>query len=442
MSYYFDTLAPNQEQALGSKCRGAETKRGQPNCPGTYVKRQSAKHGVFVGCSEFPRCRSIVGRPRGRDGGRKGEGEAIDIESPNSPDVTPPTLPIERAPYEPITPEEIPAMANGSIEQAIVASVMPHVNAALKNVQISAEQVNEVVLKHTGKVLDELREKIAALDARQPTRIEIVRGEEPKVEISGAHYLMPRLLRVMNAGLHPYLWGPAGSGKTTALMQAAHGLSLYSEIDTLDPSTVRSMIQGYRTPTGEAVQTSFSRCYAGTPGGLYIADELDNAPGHVQTIYNSALANGHVTLAWGNVAKGEKARFGGAGNTPGLPTREFPDRKPMSAAFKDRLYFMHWPIDASIEARAAGITAPALPKRREATCDPASWGRYVRDLRAWAVTNAPTLMITPRATLAGLTALSAGETPSEVADGLIFRGCDNELRAKACAAVSIPGGEG
>jgi hypothetical protein len=47
-------------------------------------------------------------------------------------------------------------------------------------------------------------------------------------------------------------------------------------------------------------------------------------------------------------------------------------------------------------------------------------------------------MVTPRASLAGLKALAIGETPREVADGLVFRGADEALTRKALAACPLP----
>lgn len=262
---------------------------------------------------------------------------------------------------------------------------------------------------------------------------------ESKVEIESPHPFVARVIRLMEAGLPVYLWGPAGGGKTTAGMQVAKALGRESEIDTLDPSTFRSMVQGYMTPNGDPVHTSFTRCWS--TGKLYIADECDNAPGHVQTLYNSALANGHAPLAWGNAERGNGFGFIGTGNTPGRPTREFPDRKPMSAAFADRLYFVHWPLDEQGERMWSGVGGKAknqIPSTTGRQINGSAWVDFVQNLREWAKANAPTLMITPRASITGLKALACGESPEQVADGLIFRGADSELRSKALAAVRMP----
>ena len=270
-----------------------------------------------------------------------------------------------------------------------------------------------------------------------PSIIEVKRPDLPTITIEGAHYLMARLIRLVAAGIHVYLWGPAGTGKTTALMQAAQALGREFEVDTLDVSTSRTMVQGYKSLSDNSPShTAFTRCWTG--GKFYIADECDNAPGNVQTLFNSALANGHAPLGWASVERAEGFGFGAAGNTPGKPTAMFPDRRPMSAAFADRLYFMHWPIDPAIECRAAGLPVPPVPYRKERTCTAQDWGQWVQNVRAWAASNAATLMVTPRATLTGLQALAVGETPEEVAHGLVFRGADASLVAKALSAVPLP----
>jgi hypothetical protein len=47
-------------------------------------------------------------------------------------------------------------------------------------------------------------------------------------------------------------------------------------------------------------------------------------------------------------------------------------------------------------------------------------------------------MVTPRASITGIQALAVGETPLEVAHGLVFRGADKPLVDKVLAAVPLP----
>src|SRR5262245_35959329 len=306
-------------------------------------------------------------------------------------------------------PSETESASNGAAFQAERASATPatngaHHDGAHADDASALQTLADVLGRRLAPTIDRdavetiVREMFATFDvetaveralaARVPSVIEIRRADGTTARLDGAHYLMPRVLRLLAAGIHVYLWGPAGSGKTTMALQACHAMGKTdSEIDTLDASTPKSGILGYRTPTGDKVDTAFTRTYA--TGHGYIGDELDNAPAGVQSIKNSALANGHCPTPWGMVPRGEGFVYIGTGNTPGRPTPAFPDRKRMSAAFADRLYFVHVPIDPAIECRAAGLPTPAAPAREERTCTPAQWVTWVQKVRAYCAQSAP-----------------------------------------------------
>jgi hypothetical protein len=420
----FESLSENQKAAIGQKCK-------EPNCSGTYVER-SGKYGPWVCCDAtmYAIDKHKVYRPRGI----AVSGKAKQEETPQAPSVVTTQLAPTPAP-----------IAAGSVEQLLLGAILPSINAqievkvteTLHKAQFEQEQ------ERNGKI-NALYAELQQIKAQAPLRIEIVReqNQPPKV-VEGAHYLLPRLIKLLGAGFNVYLWGPAGSGKSTACLQAGEALGLYHEIDTLDPTTTRSMIQGYIDAQGKPVYTAFSRCYTGegsesAEGGLYIAEEIDNGPAHVQSLKNSSLANGHAPFAWGLRKRSPKFVYACNGNTPGRPTRAFPDRRPMSAAFADRLYFMYWPIDSAIECRAAGLTPTPPPERKEDTCSAETWASWVLKTRNYAAQHAPTLMVTPRATHAGIKALSIGETPSEIAEALVFRGADDEIKAKVLNACPLP----
>lgn len=414
------TLSQNQLEALNKPCAKCRE--------GTIIKR-TGRYGDFVSCSRWPVCNHKIYKPRGISVTRERERASGSGKGGGEPSQTSMEDMVEAMAQE----------ANSGEGEGSKAA-----EAAKKSLEEMKEAVEKAAEKmladekaKLNRKLDSLQSKLDKLEANTPKVIQVKRGDDVVTEFTNEHYLMPRLIRLISADFNVYLWGDAGTGKTTAALRAFELLKREAEIDTLDISTFRSMIQGYMTPTGDPVHTAFTRCWVNGKG--YVADENDNCPGHVQTIFNSALANGHAALAWGNVAKKEGFAFVGTGNTPGRPTRAFPDRKPMSAAFMDRLYFIHWPLDEAIEARAAGLPlSPRPPEPEPRPIDPKSWVKWVRSIRDWANREMPTLMVTPRASLAGLKALAIGETPEDVAHGLVFRGADKELVHKALINCPLP----
>lgn len=405
-------LAPNQQAALIAPCR---------KCGNRTVKEMSGPFGPWVLCTH---CKDKVRRPRGIHALRDNGGEREPLPFTPKPETQP----------------ESQQGANGGIEAAILKLVQPQIDKALGTVEVDASEVLATVKQDTDKVVEALRQeiqtKVNELAASRPVVVEVKQVDKPVITLTDVHYMVPRVIKLLGAGIPVFLYGAPGTGKTTGLLHAAKGLGRKAEIDTWDPSTMRSMLQGYRAPDGTPVHTALTRCV--TEGKMFIADECDNAPAHVQTLCNSGLANGHWPLAWGSVETHPDFSFSGTGNTPMRPTRAFPDRKPGSGAFMDRLYFMHWPLDPMIEAKATGLTPKALPTRKERTATPQAWGQWVLNMREWAKVNMPTLSVTPRATLAGLTALAIGETPEEVAHALVFRGADDEMIYKALSAVPLP----
>jgi len=424
----FDKLSPNQIEALGKPCKKCND--------GTYIERHG-RYGPWVQCSNW-NCKAKVYRPRGSyvARGTVETGQQTTFINTTDPVETKPQVAVDMKAIENAVAAIIGRDANKALNEILEAKLAERGDKIDRAATVKVDDTLRQIEANATAVLSVVTEGLERLKASQPTVFKVVQLDGNVVEVKDGHYLLPRLVKLVGAGLNVYPWGPAGSGKTTAGFHAFKALGLESELDTLDPTTFRSMMQGYMTPSGEPVHTSFTRCW--TQGKGYIADEIDNAPGHVQTLLNSALANGHAPLAWGNVERKPGFGFIGTGNTPGRPTREFPDRKPMSAAFADRLYFMHWPLDPAIECRAGGLPIPPRSEAKATTCDPATWVTFVRKLREWASVNMPTLMVTPRASLTGLQALALGESPLDVAHGLIFRGADSEMVAKALNAVKLP----
>jgi hypothetical protein len=292
------------------------------------------------------------------------------------------------------------------------------------------------------------RRKRAALDrkavieivreyAPPPPDLVIRRDDAPPVKIEGAHYLVPRIVKLMSARIPVLVWGEAGTGKTTLAAQVADALGLEFHFDTLTRDSSRVQIYGYRAPDGTPVETPTTRAYAAGDRAMLAHDEVGYSPPSVQGMLNSALANGILPAAWGDL-RGAPAYLA-TDNTPLGPTEDHPDREEGSPAYKDRLYFIRLDLDENIIRRACGLSPVRRAARPEATCTAADWGTWVLSARAWCKRNAPNLHVGQRAALVGLRALAAGETPEEVAEGLVFKGCDPSLRSKVLDANPLPG---
>jgi hypothetical protein len=326
----------------------------------------------------------------------------------------------EPSPVEP-TPSRTPA-APGSLDAIVDARI----DAALGGFQPDA-------------ALDEAAVRAIIAESTTATvTVEVKRLDSTTHTKEGAHFLFARAVRLAGAGIHLQLHGPAGTGKTTLAIDVAEALGNGWELETLDPTTPKSAVMGYRTPTGENVHTSTTR--AATKGNTLILDENDLGPGTLQSLYNGVLANGHIACAWGREEKAPTFVHIGCSNTAlAGPTPTFTDRKVGSSAYRDRLFYIFVPADPNVEARAAGLPLAPPPVRVLTTCTPAEWVLWVRAMRVWATTNAPTLLqfLGQRASLIGIKLLALGETPRELADGLVFKGADDLLVNKALAACPL-----
>jgi MoxR-like ATPase len=331
----------------------------------------------------------------------------------------------------------------GSIDHIIDERIRRALGSFKPEEAVTADRVKSLARDAASEAMDEeaIRKLVAKLTAPATVTFKFQKENGKTVAIDGAHYMLPRIVNLVRHGFHVALWGGAGGGKTTAAIQVAEALERSFEMDTLDPSTFKSGLQGFMNAAGKFVEVPFVKAWR--DGQIYIAEELDCAPGGVQNLLNTALAGDYAPTAKGKIEKGEGFGFIGTMNTPGRPTPEFSERKVMGHAFKDRLYFVYWPQDENIENRAAGLPCDPPPERVAKTCTPAEWVTWVKAIRAYSKRQATTIHghTGQRAALNGLKALAIGETPEEVADALVFKGADEALREKCLAACPLPGKE-
>ena len=175
----------------------------------------------------------------------------------NTPATTGPAIPGVT-----VTPEPAPAVA-----PSVPASTDPAMAAFQAFMNAVAPKVD------AGQVREIVEERLRGLIL--PTRVEVVRNGDVKPVEGMAHNRLPMVIKVLSAGKHVMMVGPAGTGKSHIAGQAAEALSLESYSISLSPQTPTSAILGYMTATGDHVRSLFREAYE--HGGVFHFDEVDNS---------------------------------------------------------------------------------------------------------------------------------------------------------------------
>ena len=259
--------------------------------------------------------------------------------------------------------------------------------------------------------IDALRKALAAQEAelqalrdKAPTRLEIVQPDKPPVTVDGAHPMLPDILTILTSGDNVWLYGPAGSGKTTLGEHAAKalGLPFYAVSSVQDTAE----LTGFKSlTTGEYIETAFRRCFQF--GGVFLFDEIDNSKTPAITAFNMALAQGYFAFPDGIIVKHKDCHLMAGANTTGNGSNAKYQRNKMDGAALDRFAFIPIDYDEAMEMRAA-------PNK--------DWCALVQKIRAICIDEGIDAIISPRATFAGGRAVNAGMPIDRVLQYRIFKG--------------------
>lgn len=240
---------------------------------------------------------------------------------------------------------------------------------------------------------------------------------EPRVR--GFHKSFGTLLKMVGAGLHAYLPGPAGSGKSTAGEQVADKLGLEFYCQSVGQQTTQSHLLGYMDANGNYVTTTFRKAFE--EGGVFLLDEVDAGNANVLTVLNSALANGLCSFPDGMVRMHANFRCIAAANTFGTGAdRQYVGRNQLDAASIDRFAFLEWGYDEELELQIASNQ---------------EWTRFVQRVRRVVSDLKIRHVVSPRASINGSKLLAAGMDRASVEESTIWKGMDPATRAKVVAAL-------
>lgn len=290
---------------------------------------------------------------------------------------------------------------------SMLAAATPIENPAVEHLRkaINAPSLAEVEkMIHEGIIRHNMLNKIELKTEETTKELK----DEPR------HYLFPEILVTINANIPTALIGPAGSGKSTVVEQAADALDLRFYLQ--NAVTGAHELAGYLDAHGKYNTTTFRQAFEN--GGVFFIDEVDTSdPGALKWL-NSALANGHAMFPDkpDPVNRHPKFRAVIAANTYGSGAdRMYVGANQLDASTLDRFVFFDFGYDEKLETALSGNI---------------DWAKRVQELRAAAFAEKARIVISPRASIHGAKLLAAGWKQDVVEERIIWKGIDPELKRR------------
>ena len=180
------------------------------------------------------------------------------------------------------------------------------------------------------------------------------------------------ILALVKAGLHIYMYGPAGSGKSTIVQQIAEEMGLKYYI-TPAP-TMEHQLFGFIDANGTYHRTPFRDAYEF--GGVSDHPEVDKMVSDLGPALNDAVSNTCYAFPDGVVKKHPDFHFCMSGNTSGHGADgAYVGRHQQDAAFLDRFEVIRIDYDEQVERVVANGDNEAIEfihdfRRVMADCQP------------------------------------------------------------------------
>ena len=256
------------------------------------------------------------------------------------------STPAEPAPAATSTDEEesTPAPAETSTTESTPAeSAVPTMDAAQAAI---AGLFGGVTAQVTAQVMAQVKKMLAPIMNAAPVihEVKVTLPDGSTHTSTGAkHEMYDLIVKYVALGQSVYLYGPAGTGKTTIAQDVAKvtGREFFSTSAIQEEFS----LCGYNDANGRYIGTQFFQaCDKASKGTkvVFCFDELDNSNPQVLKKFNTALANGYFDFPCGRVSW-EKGAFVaiGTGNTCGTgATAEYNTSYKMDESTRNRFRFI------------------------------------------------------------------------------------------------------
>lgn len=305
------------------------------------------------------------------------------------------------------TVEETPASKNGSEDPliAILRDRLGPMGGAVKPEELKREVASQIL---------QLREEMMEIVSQRTTKEIVVHTLETghRVNVGVQHARFEALLKRIQVALagakvkkymNIWLVGPAGSGKTTAVENAAKALGLEFEFNGALDSEHKLL--GFVDANGKIVSRPFRKAW--TDGGVYLFDEVDASMPGACLALNAALANGYCDFPDGKIFRSPTFVCIASGNVWNGPTEDYCGRYKPDAAFANRFIKFRWEYDEDLERAISGND---------------EWVDYVQGVRRRALAKGVKVIISPRASLFGALLLAGGVPLEEVIEETVRQG--------------------
>ncbi len=329
------------------------------------------------------------------------------------------------AAFPTITAEPAPS-AGSDPWQVMAAQIAPHLPTP------DIDTFRQELAQARAEFDEAIAMKIAELSI--PRRIIVEQRDRPTVDVGVQHKQFPALLRrATNPDpryRHTWIYGAPGGGKTHVAEAVATALGLPFRFLAFSSQTTATKLSGFTDANGKVVSTVVRE--AAEQGGVLLFDEADKCSPAIQAELHSMLSQGRLGTPDGHVDCHESLIVFVAANTAGLGGQHGHETaQKADAAFRDRFGFMEWHYDEELERHLALATNPAA----------GPWIDWIHAVRR-SIAQRPTewrIMATPRSTYGcAAFALDPENTPEEIADAWLFRGCDLQTRTQVLAAHPLP----